>query len=87
MKNADKNLTIWDQVKKTDPAYTKQYQGGGGFRGTSINSTYQVKKATEIFGPIGIGWGYEILDETITDGHPVAGKDKDGNPIIVENAF
>lgn len=57
------NMTIWDQVKKTDPAATKEYSGPGGYSGTSINGQYMVMMATKVFGPIGIGWGYEIVEE------------------------
>lgn len=79
------NLQLWDKVKKTDPNSTKQYQGAGGFRGTAINSTYQIRKATSIFGPIGIGWGYEIVEDRIDDGHAIAGKDADGRPFVHDN--
>lgn len=64
------NLAIWDAVQTTDPKYTKQFQRGGGFRGTSTNATYLARKATEQFGPCGIGWGVKVLDEQLIDGHP-----------------
>lgn len=82
---ASDKLQLWDKVKKTDPACTKQYKGAGGFQGTSINSTYQIRKATSIFGPVGIGWGYEILEDRIDDGHAIAGKDDSGKPFIHDN--
>nr|MDK7789430.1 hypothetical protein [Proteus mirabilis] len=44
---------------------------GVGFTGTSINSTYMFMRATEIFGPIGEGWGYEVLEEKFIDGKPL----------------
>jgi hypothetical protein len=84
-KQSNDNLAIWDQVKQTDPDATKQYKGAGGFSGTSINSTYQVRKATELFGPVGIGWGWEIVSERIDEGHPIAGKDSEGKAIIHDN--
>lgn len=62
------NLAIWKNVEVTDPKHTKQFNRGGGFKGTSTNSTYLVKKATNLFGPIGIGWGYEIVDEAFQPG-------------------
>lgn len=64
------NLEIWNAVEKTDPKYTKQFSRGGGFRGTATNATYLIKKATKMFGPIGIGWGWNILEEKIVDGAP-----------------
>lgn len=70
------NLNLWHSVEKTDPQFTKPFSRGGGFRGTATNATYLAKKATEIFGPIGIGWGLEILDESIMEGAPL---DAQGN--------
>lgn len=71
----EKNLSIWKQVDKTDIDYTRSFSNGR-FRGTTINQTYLVKMATAVFGPIGIGWGYDIIDERIVDG---AIKDEKGN--------
>jgi hypothetical protein len=61
------HLKVWDKASKTDPAFTKEnsYASGGK---TSINTTYMFKRATEIFGPVGIGWGYEIITDEIRDG-------------------
>ena len=50
------NLVIWNQVEKTDPAHTKPVTFGRKF--TAIDAHYQVQRATEIFGPVGLGWGY-----------------------------
>ena len=64
------NLNIWKRVQRTDPRFTKPLEGMG-FIGTSINSTYMFMRATEIFGPIGEGWGYEVLEEKFIDGKPL----------------
>ncbi|HGN2286791.1 TPA: hypothetical protein ACKRXN_002636 [Proteus mirabilis] len=64
------NLNIWKRVQRTDPRFTKPLEGVG-FIGTSINSTYMFMRATEIFGPIGEGWGYEVLEEKFIDGKPL----------------
>ncbi len=66
---AEKDKTLWDRVEATDPAYTKQFNRGGGFSGTSINATYLAKKATKCFGPMGIGWGVDIVGEDFIEGH------------------
>lgn len=50
------NLKIWNQVCKTDPNYTKDGSGSA-YKFTSITPIYQVRKATEIFGVQGLGWG------------------------------
>lgn len=64
------NLDLWVSVERTDPAFTKEFTRGGGFKGTATNATYLAKKATERFGPMGIGWGVEVLDEQYVEGAP-----------------
>lgn len=51
------NMKLWDSVQKTDPSHTKKVNQRGGF--TSISAHYQVMRATEVFGPVGTGWGYD----------------------------
>lgn len=65
-------LSIWEAAQTTDPNYTKGFKRTGGFTGTAINGTYLMKRATEAFGPLGIGWGYEILEERMLDGAAIA---------------
>ena len=52
-------MRIWERVCKTDPKHTKHVGQRGGF--TAIDAQYQVQTATEVFGPVGVGWGYECL--------------------------
>jgi hypothetical protein len=52
------NLTLWNKLGKTDPAHTKAFTRGGGFRGTAIKPIYTMHKMTEEFGPVGQGWGF-----------------------------
>ena len=54
------NLKIWDAVSSTDPNNTTQVKYGRGF--TAICAQSQIKAATALFGPYGIGWG--IKDES-----------------------
>lgn len=63
------NLEIWDQVEKTDPSATKNFNRGGGFKGTATNPTYLARKATSLFGPYGIGWGMDLLSSEFVQGH------------------
>jgi hypothetical protein len=49
--------TIWEQVERTNPDNTKPVGFGRGF--TAIDAYSQIQKATEIFGPVGIGWGWD----------------------------
>ena len=62
------NLKVWNAVEKTDPKYTKAFSKAGGFSGTAINATYLIKKATELWGPIGGAWGPEVEDERYVEG-------------------
>lgn len=64
------NLNIWDAVQATDPKYTKAFNRGGGFKGTATNATYLAKKATEQFGPCGLGWGVNVVNEQLITGAP-----------------
>lgn len=64
------NLNIWKRVQRTDPRFTKPLEGVG-YTGTSINSNYMIMRATEIFGPIGEGWSYEVIEEKFLDGKPL----------------
>lgn len=63
------NLGIWNRVYKTDAKFTKAFSNNGG--GTSINGTYMVMQATKVFGPQGINWGIEIIEERFDNGAPI----------------
>lgn len=69
------NLALWNAVVKTDPAYTKTFRRSGGFEGTAINFVYLARKATEQFGPMGLGWGAKILEEKYVPGHRLSSGD------------
>lgn len=64
-------LELWEKVETTDPKHTKPYKGKGGFSGTAIKPIYLIKKATELWGPMGHRWGVKILTENIYDGCPM----------------
>ncbi len=61
------NLRIWNQVNKTDTSHTKAAEVGGQ-KITSINGTAMIMKATEIFGPVGIGFGWSVMEERFDPG-------------------
>lgn len=61
------NLKIWEQVEKTDTRYTKDAKVGGQ-NITSLNGTAMIMKATEVFGPAGIGFGWRVLEERFDPG-------------------
>jgi len=52
------NLKLWNTVSKSDPKYLKKVSfGSRSF--TAIDPQYQVRCATEQFGPVGTGWGWK----------------------------
>ncbi|HAG1050662.1 TPA: hypothetical protein G8Q34_001918 [Salmonella enterica] len=73
------NLELWKDVFKTDERFTTAFSVNGG--GTSINGTYMTMIATREFGPKGIGWGVDILEERFDNGAPITRtvKGTDGN--------
>jgi len=60
------NMRIWNRVNQTDPKHTEKVSYGAR-KFTSIDAYYQIQRATELFGPIGIGWGY---DASLDIAHP-----------------
>lgn len=49
------NLDLWSSVEKTDTQHTKHVNQRGGY--TAISPQYQLKQATDKFGPYGKGFG------------------------------
>ncbi|WP_085703890.1 hypothetical protein [Pseudomonas sp. B15(2017)] len=64
---SDKNMQIWNRVEKTDTRFTKDAKVGGQ-QITSLNGTAMIMKATEVFGPVGIGFGWKITEERFDKG-------------------
>ncbi|MGN8346323.1 hypothetical protein ACLEJQ_22240 [Pseudomonas sp. SMV71] len=64
---SDKNMQIWNRVEKTDTRYTKDAKVGGQ-QITSLNGTAMIMKATEVFGPVGIGFGWKVTEERFDKG-------------------
>jgi hypothetical protein len=60
-------MQIWDKVSTTDTRYTKAAEVGGQ-KITSLNGTAMIMKATEVFGPVGIGFGWSIVEERFDEG-------------------
>jgi len=52
------NMKVWDSVSKSDAKFLKKVNVGRGF--TAIDAHSQIMKATEVFGPVGEGWGYHV---------------------------
>ena len=81
MSATNNNLHIWEQVEETALGATKQAKLEGRTV-TSINGVAMFKEATKIWGPVGIGWGYEILDEVFQHGGPIF---DDANMKVADN--
>lgn len=55
------NLAIYNQVREV-PAGAQKDIAAGRLKGmTDINPMWRIKKLTEVFGPCGIGWKYDII--------------------------
>lgn len=58
----DDNLRYWDVFADIDPKFTKAITGKQ-YKGTSPNPQYVIRCLTELFGPVGIGFGWKVLVE------------------------
>lgn len=66
------NLSIYNKYRAV-PAEAKKAIGGGRLKGmTDINPMWRIKSLTEQFGPVGLGWYYDVVSERIEEG----GKDE-----------
>ncbi len=60
--------TLWETLRVIDRKATKPFTRSGGFRGTQIDPVWRIQRMTEVFGPVGEGWGWEQTGDRITDG-------------------
>lgn len=56
------NLALWERLFSTDPSKTTTFKKSGGFSGTAIKPYWIVMRATEEFGPVGKGWGWDEVE-------------------------
>lgn len=56
------NKALWARVSKTDPRAVKPITGKS-YQGNSPKPYWLIDRATEEFGPIGIGWGVIVKSE------------------------
>ena len=59
------HLDLWNRFADIDPAFTKPITGKD-YRGTSPNPHYVIKCLTEMFGPVGVGFGWEVEQDEFT---------------------
>ena len=56
------NMTIWQALEKTADEAKKPIEAGRLKGFTDINPCWRMKRLTEVFGPCGIGWKYQIVN-------------------------
>lgn len=56
------NKQLWDEVCVTAPYAVKPITGKS-YKGNSPKPYWLIERATEVFGPCGIGWGVEVVNE------------------------
>lgn len=66
MKNND-NMALWKSANWIDPKRVKKFNKAG-FSGTAVDPQYLIERATETFGPLGIGWGFDIEGDQFVPG-------------------
>ncbi len=64
----NKNLTLYEKFRTVPESAKKKITGGrlNGF--TDINPMWRIKMLTDEFGPVGVGWYYDIVDEKLEKG-------------------
>lgn len=59
------HLEKWEQFADIDPKFTKAITGKP-YKGTSPNPQYVIRCLTEMFGPVGQGFGWDVVQEEFT---------------------
>lgn len=62
MTNKPKNLDLWNRHADIDPKFTKPITGKP-YRGTSPSPQHVIWCLTEMFGPVGEGFGWDVVAE------------------------
>lgn len=61
----EKNLELYNKVREVPENAQKTIKGGRLKGMTDINPMWRIKTLTDLFGPCGIGWYYEVKDRWI----------------------
>jgi len=56
-------MTYWDMMKDVPEIYLKKIQAGRLKGKSDISPQWRIMKMTEVFGPVGIGWNYRIVEK------------------------
>lgn len=62
------NFAIWKALENTPKEAQKEISAGRLKGFTDINPMWRLKRLTEVFGPCGIGWKYEITNSYVLSG-------------------
>lgn len=62
------NMRIYDAVRECPKDALKPIQAGRLKGKSDINPMWRIKKLTELYGPVGIGWYYEITKQWLENG-------------------
>lgn len=62
-KKEQDNLAIYEKAREVPKTALKQIFGGRLKGMSDINPMFRIKRITEIFGPCGFGWKYEIVEK------------------------
>jgi len=64
---ANKNLELWDRHKTPDPEFVKDIPRKYGGALDTVDAQYIIQKATEEFGPYGMGFGLKDIAARVID--------------------
>lgn len=64
MEEKNQNMEFYQQLREV-PAEAQKSFDNGRFKGTDINPMWRIKRMTELFGPCGIGWYYEVVHRNL----------------------
>jgi uncharacterized short protein YbdD (DUF466 family) len=63
------NKKLWNSLKRPPPTALRAITGGRLKGKSDINPQWRIEAMTELFGPIGFGWTFDIVKEWLEPGH------------------
>tara|TARA_R100001594_G_scaffold127395_1_gene165060 strand:- start:2017 stop:2607 length:591 start_codon:yes stop_codon:yes gene_type:complete len=62
VRNQLNKMELWELLSDVPQQAKKTFRRKGGFSGTDVSPQWRIRRLTEVLGPMGLGWGYEIED-------------------------
>lgn len=59
------NLFVWNQVHSIESNQIQQFDMANNRYVWQVHPLHHIERCTQLFGPIGVGWGYALLEESI----------------------